>query len=139
MFVEACRHPSLKRRLQLLFDSVSIHGYNACADLDGLYEGLMKCAKMQHLEDELNPQGSRNVRIKKRKMEVPENKEQWKKKKFGPSYIPADHRGYHEVITRLLESHLIRGRRRGRTTGSRVKEDVTTAKALVTWQGSVRV
>ena len=103
MFVEACRHPSLKRRLQLLFDSVSIHGYNACADLDGLYEGLMKCAKMQHLKDELNPQGSRNVRINKRNMEVPENKEQWKKKNFGPSYIPPDHQGYHEVTGKLFD------------------------------------
>ena len=103
VFVEACRHPSLKRRLQLLFDSVSIHGYKACADLDGLYEGLMKCAKMQHLEDELNPQGSKNVRTKKRKMEVPETKEQWKKRKFGPSYIPPEHRGYHEVTGKLFD------------------------------------
>ena len=44
-----------------------------------------------------------------------------------------------KVVMKLLESYLIRGRRRGRTTGSRVKEDVTTVKALVTWQGSVRV
>ena len=107
VFVDACKHPSLKRRLQLLFDSVGIHGHKACADLDGLYEGLMECANMQNREDELNPQGSRTVRTKKRKIDVTEDKEKWKKKKFGSSYIPPEHRGYHKITGKPFDHRKI--------------------------------